>query len=69
MSDNREPKSIEDMTTTASYVLTIGQVRWIDEETERIKAQPNAPKKFNKSAFVRELIDQAMADDLQEAAA
>ena len=63
MNDTKEMKDIKEMTTTSSFILTIGQVRWIDEETERIKALPNAPKRFNKSTLVRQIIDRAMADE------
>lgn len=66
MNDTKEMKDIKEMTTTSSFILTIGQVRWIDEEAERIKSRPDAPKRFNKSTLVRQIIDRAMAESNEQ---
>lgn len=62
MNDAQEIKDIKEMTTTSSFILTIGQVRWIEQEAERIKALPKTPKKFNKSTLVRQILDRAMTE-------
>lgn len=54
MSDTRVKKGLEEMTTTASFVLTIGQVRWIEEQARRLGK--------NRSELVRDLLASAMAD-------
>jgi hypothetical protein len=69
MSESRASKELEEMTTTASFILTIGQVRWINEETERIKALPDGPKGFNRSVLVRQILDRAMSASLEASAA
>lgn len=51
--DAKDAKALEDMTTTASFVLTIGQVRWIEQVAKRTGK--------NRSEVVRDLITAAMA--------
>ena len=53
MKDERHAERIEDMTTTAAFVVSIRHVAWIRDEAKR--------RGLNKSELVRELLDEAIA--------
>lgn len=60
MKEIKPQRSLEDLTTTASFVLTIREVAWIRDEALRLGK--------NKSELVREIVDQAMAEQEKAAA-
>jgi len=52
VSETKEVKSLEDLTTTAAFVVSVRHVAWIRDEAKR--------RGMNKSELVRALLDQAI---------